>query len=132
MSKVNSMGSNTKTLHWMKAFLSDRVQQVCINGANSTWKPVVTSDIPQGSVLGPILLVLYTNDLPSNILSDVYMFADDTKIVKIIKSPEDQEILQNYLDTLCVWSDKWLLKFHPEKCKVMHLGKAENTVYFLY
>ena len=58
------------------------------------------------------------------------MFADDTKIFNIIKSPEDQEILQNDLDSLSVWSDKWLLKFHPEKCKVMHLGKADNTKYF--
>ena len=119
MSKMNSIGFNTETLHWIKAFLSDRVQQVCINGANSTWKPV-TSGIPQGSVLGPILFVLYINDLPSNILSDVYMFADDTKIFNIIKSPEDQEILQKDLGSLSVWSDKWLLKFHPEKCKVMH------------
>ena len=56
------------------------------------------------------------------------MFAD-TKIFNIIKSPEDQEILQNDLDSLSVWSDKWLLKFHPEKCKVMHLGKADNTIW---
>ena len=128
MSKINSIGFNTETLHWIKAFLSDRVQQVCINGANSTWKPV-TSGIPQGSVLGPILFVPNINDLPSNILSDVYMFADDTKIFNIMKSPEDQEILQNDLDSLSAWSDKWLLKFHPEKCKVMHLGKADNTKY---
>ena len=84
MSKLNSIGINTETLHWIKDFLSDRVQQVCINGANSTWKPV-TSGIPQGSVLGPILFVLYINDLSCNILSDVYMFADDTKIFNIIK-----------------------------------------------
>ena len=128
MSKLNSIGINTETLNWIKAFLSDRVQQICVNGSNSTWKPV-TSGIPQGSVLGPILFVLYINDLPSNILSDVYMFADDTKIFNIIKSPEDQETLQNDLDTLSMWSDKWLLKFHPEKCKVMHLGKAGDTEY---
>ena len=130
MSKLNAIGINTQTLNWIKVFLSDRVQQICINGSNSTWRPV-TSGIPQGSVLGPILFVLYINDLPSNILSDVHMFADDTKIFNIIKSPEDQEILQNDLDTLCMWSDKWLLKFHPEKCKVMHLGKAGDTEYFL-
>ena len=85
---MNSIGINTETLYWIKAFLSDRVQQVCINGANSTWKPV-TSGIPQGSVLGPILFVLYINDLPSNILSNVYMFADDTNIFNIIESPEN-------------------------------------------
>ena len=105
MSKLNSIGIYTETLHWIKSFLSDRVQQVCINGANSTWKPV-TSVISQGSVLCIILFVLYVNDLPSNILSGVYMFADDNKIFKIIlKKPEDQRILQNDLDTLSVWSD---------------------------
>ena len=82
MSKLNSIGINTETLHWIKAILSDLVQQVCINGANYTWKPV-TSGIPQGSVLDPILFVLYTNDLPSNILSDVYIFTDDTNILTL-------------------------------------------------
>ena len=89
----------------------------------------MTSGIPQGSVPGPVLFVLYINNLPSNILSDVYMFADDTKIFNIIKSPEDQDIIQNDLDIRSVGSDKWLLKFHPEKCKVTHLGKAGDTEY---
>ena len=88
MSKLNSIGINTETLHWLKAFLSDRVQQVCINGANSTWKAVI-SGIPQG-----ILFVPYINNLPSNILSDVYLFADDTKIFKIIKRQENQEFFR--------------------------------------
>ena len=82
MSKLNSIGINTETLRWINAFLSDLVMQVCINGANYTWTPV-TSGIPQGSVLGPILFVLYINDLPSNILSDVYIFADDTNILTL-------------------------------------------------
>ena len=76
--------------------------------------------------------MLYINYLPSNILSDVYMFADDTKIFNIIKKTEDQEILQNDLDTLSVCSDKWLFEISPRKikCKVMNLSKAENTEYF--
>ena len=68
--------------------MSNRVQQVWVNGAHSDWAQV-TSGIPQGSVLGPILFVLYINDLPCNILSEVYMFADDTKVFRIIKSIED-------------------------------------------
>ena len=67
------------TLRWIQAFLSDRVQQANVNGTNSEWANI-TSGIPQGSVLGPILFVLYINDLPENIVSNVYMFADDTKI----------------------------------------------------
>ena len=58
--------------------MSDRVQQVSVNGKNSEWANV-TSGIPKGSVLGPIIFVLYINDLPENITSNVYMFVDDTK-----------------------------------------------------
>ena len=103
-------------------FLSDRVQQVNVNGTNSEWANI-TSGIPQGSVLGPILFVLYINDLPENIVSNVYMFADDTKVFKTITSPHDQHTLQNDLDYLTSWSSKWLLRFHPHKHNLMHVGK---------
>ena len=76
---LKSYGIEYYTLRWIQAFLSDRVQQVNVNGTNSEWANI-TSGIPQGSVLGPILFVLYINDLPENIVSNVYMFADDTKI----------------------------------------------------
>ena len=96
------------TLRWIQAILSDRVQQVSVNGINSEWANV-TSGIPQG-----------INDLPENIVSNVYMFADDTKVFKMINSPNDQHTLQNNLDYLTSWSIKWLLKFHPDIC---NLGK---------
>ena len=70
-------------------FLSDRVQQVNLNGTNSEWTNI-TRGIPQGSVLGSILFVLYINNLPENIVSNVYMFADDTKVFETITSPHDQ------------------------------------------
>ena len=77
-------------------FLSDRVQQVNVNGIHSEWANI-TSGIPEGSVLEPILFVLYINALPENIVSNVYMFADDTKVFKMITSPHDQHTLQNDL-----------------------------------
>ena len=85
--------------------MSDHVQQVSVNDTNSEWTNVI-SGIPQGSVLGPILFVLYINDLLKSIVSDVYMFADDTKVCKMINSPDDQHTLQNNLDYLTPWSSQ--------------------------
>ena len=76
--KFKSYGIEYYTLRWIQAFLSDCVQQVSVNGINSEWVNVA-SGIPQGSVLRPILFVIYINDLPENIVSNVYMFADVTK-----------------------------------------------------
>ena len=87
-----------------------------------SWKKV-TSGIPQGSVLGPLLFVLHINDLPDCTLSQTFLFADDTKIYRHVKTVEDQQILQEDINRLQAWSDKWLLKFHPDKCKIMSIGK---------
>ena len=97
ISKRKSYSIEYYTLRWIQAFLSDCVQQVNVN---------ITSGILQGSVLGPILFVLYKNDLPENIVSNVYMFADNTKVFKTINSPDDQHTLQNDLDYLVSWSSQ--------------------------
>ena len=86
--KLKSYGIEYYTLRRFQAFLSDRVQQVSVSGINSEWANV-TSGIPQGSVLGPIQFVLYINDLSENIISNVYMFVDDTKVFKTNNSPDD-------------------------------------------
>jgi len=79
----------------------------------------VTSGIPQGSVLGPILFVIYINDMPDCVAATAYLFADDTKLYKEIRPPEDSNSLQRDLDILQEWPNTWLLKSHPNKCKVM-------------
>ena len=87
----------------------------------------VTSGIPQGSELGPVLFVLFIDDLPLNVESDVYNFADDTKLYREIANQSDIEIVQNDISNLFKWSEKWLLRFHPDKCKVLSItGKRHQ------
>ena len=126
--KLAAFGIINPILGWVNEFLTGRVQQVCVSGTKSEWAKV-SSGIPQGSVLGPVLFVLYINDLPSNIKSNIFMFADDTKLFRTIETPIDQHTLQDDLNQLTQWSRKWLLKFHPNKCKVMHIGKAKTDEY---
>ena len=76
-------------------------------------------------------LCFHFNDLPTNIMSDVFMFADDTKMYRTIRGPNDQRILQADLDNLSTWSTKRLLRFHPDKCKIMHIG-AETDIGGVY
>jgi hypothetical protein len=80
LEKIKSYGIVGPTLNWIKDFLKNRTQKVMVNGAGSEWENV-TSGIPQGSVLGPILFVIYINDLPDTVESDSYLFADDTKVL---------------------------------------------------
>ena len=88
----------------------------------------VTSGIPQGSELGPVLFVLFIDDLPLNVESDVYNFADDTKLYREIANQSDIEIVQNDISNLFKWSEKWLLRFHPDKCKVLSIINKELQI----
>ena len=126
--KLESYGINGNILNWIKAFLSGRSQVVKVNGAGSE-STAVLSGIPQGSVVGPLLFVIYINDLPEAVTSDALLFADDTKLYRQITSREDAHILQCDLDSLRDWSEKGLLMFNLDKCHVLTLGKFENTMY---
>ena len=101
-----------------------RTQKVCVNDLSSS-KPVL-SEIPQGSVLGPLLYVICINDLPDKLCSSSLMFADDTNVFREICSETDLECLQRDLACLEDWSDTLLLKIHPVKCTILIVGKLEN------
>ena len=125
--KLRSYGISEQSCTWVESFLSQRKQRVHLNGKFSRWHGV-TSGIPQGSVLGPILFVIFINDLPNSVSSTTYLFADDTKLYRNIKVEDDRTILQEDLDSLFDWSAQWLLKFHPDKCKVLKIRNKRKVV----
>ena len=123
LSKLHSYGFRDPLLGWTKSSLIGRRQRVCVHDTVSSWHNI-TSGIPQGSVLGPVLFLLYINDLRDTVASNVYMFADNAKIYRLMTSHEDTTILQNDLDCLQSWSAKWLLNFNLHKCKVISITKS--------
>ena len=88
MSKLESYGISGNVQNWILSFLSGRTQTVVVNHNDSTPAHVI-SGIPQGSVLGPLLFVIYINDLPDEITSHIYLFADDTKLSRRVQSKND-------------------------------------------
>ena len=128
LGKLEAYGIRGNSLRWIKGFLYDRTQEVVVNGTKSEPASVI-SRIPQGTVLGPLLFVVYINDLLDNISSAGLMFADDTKIFRLISSREDALELQSDIAKLEDWSNTWQLRFNPDKCHVLSLGKFENIKY---
>ena len=127
LSKLESYGIKESLLRWIKNFLTGRIQRDVINGSKSSFS-LVSSGIPQGSVLGPILFQIYVNDLPEELLSPSQLFADNTKLYRVIKSEEDNNLLQGDIDRLIEWSDVWQLPINTNKCKVMHIGKKMRSI----
>ncbi len=113
MSKLDHYGIRGLSGNWIKAFLSNRSQVVSINGSHSRRHPVV-SGVPQGTDLAPVLFLLYINDISENIKSQIRLFADDGIIY------QDHVTLQEDLENLNNWANKWQLNFNFSKC--YHLG----------
>ena len=119
--KIETHGILGTALEWIRAFLSARTQQVLVEGTLST-RSAVISGVPQGSVLGPLLFLIYINDMPDHITSNIKLFADDCKVYNVASSSQTREQLQQDLDELGNWSRLWQLPFNLDKCHVLHLG----------
>ena len=115
--KLSTHGVKGKTLKWISSFLGGRTQAVVLEGECSP-EVSVTSGVPQGSVLGPLLVLLYINDLPENIQSQVRLFADDTAVYLTVINPNDSNILQSDLNKLQEQERTWDMEFNPSKCQV--------------
>ena len=107
-------------LNWIGAFLGNGSQTVVLDGDESGSAPV-TSDVPQGYVLGPILFLIDINDLPDELASKVRLFADDTAVYLTIGGEDDSNMIQQDLNRLSVWVSRWNMEFNPSKCQVVHV-----------
>jgi hypothetical protein len=120
--KLEAYGIVGNVLSWIKAFLSNRIQRVVLGEHMSNWARV-TSGVPQGSVLGPTLFIIFVNDLPEILKNKCKLYADDCKIMATVDTQDEIASLQSDIDAVVKWSDEWLMQLNAEKCKIMHLGK---------
>jgi hypothetical protein len=127
LEKLRAHGVQGKVLQWIKEWLTGRKQRVVLNGKCSTWKDVL-SGVPQGSVLGPILFLIFINDLDLAVemINQVKKFADDTKLGHTVSTELQRRELQQALNNLKEWADKWGMQFNVAKCKVMHCGHSNQ------
>ena len=124
--KLENMGGVTgKLLTWMENYLQGREMRTVVRDVKSSWKEV-TSGVPQGSVLAPLMFLVYINDLGNGLKSYISLFADDAKIMKEIKTLKDCEDLQKDLDKVHDWSLLWEMEFNTRKCHVLEMGKSKN------
>ena len=125
LDKLKCHGIRGKLWNWISNWLYGRKQRVCIKGYASTWK-MVTSGVPQGSVLGPLSFLIFINDLDEGIINSILKFADDTKIFGPAQCHRDRECLQKDLEKLVSWAEQWQMEFNVDKCKVMHMGRSNE------
>jgi hypothetical protein len=131
MSKLDFYGIKSKTHGWVGAFLDKRQQRVVLDGFSSNTTEVL-SGVPQGTVLGPTLFLIFINDLPQYVNSSVRLFADDCVLYREIRCRQDTVILQQDLDALHRWEQLWLMEFNPGKCFVLNITRKRNRMYNSY
>ena len=128
---LQAHGIGGHILEWIKSWLRGRKQRVVLNGSFSCWIQVC-SGVPQGSVLGPLLFIIFINlfDHELGILEILSKYADDTKVGGVVDEPEQIENLQIVLNRIMQWVDTWQMIFNKEKCHVMHLGRKNSKHYY--
>ena len=127
--KLKSHGMGNSIINWIEQWLTDRRQRVVVDGEVSSWKSVL-SGVPQGSVLGPILFLVYIDDLEEGVTGNILKFADDTKLFRKTKEIGDKQKLQDDIDKLVRWSEKWQMLFNVGKCKCLHTGPGNTYCHF--
>ena len=130
LEKMKKYGITGNTHKWITSFLTSRKMKVIIDGFSSE-EDVVTSGVPQGTVLGPILFLIHINDLPLVVDSQVRLFADDCLLYRPIQNINDQIKLQQDLESLQKWASEWGMSFNTKKCYIMSIKKKKTYFYKL-
>ena len=126
LNKLSRFGISGQLINWFQSYLSDRYQQVALQGTYSDWLQVL-SGLLQGSILGPLLFLVYIDDIPKCIKHDskVAIFADDSMLFKIIEKPSDKLALQQDRTQLSIWSDTWKMCLSIPKCKNLNISRKK-------
>ena len=128
--KLKCAGIRGKVLNWIKSFLTNRRQKVVMRNGSSRYQKV-QSGVPQGSILGPLLFLIFINDIPDCVVSTVKLFADDAKLYRKIENLEDCNKLQEDLNQLSAWSSMWYMSFNAGKCVVLKIKDKIKYPYTL-
>ena len=130
--KLETIGGLKGTIkNWMADYLKGREMRTVVRDEKSEWRKV-TSGVPQGSVLAPVMFLIYVNDMPEAVSSYISLFADDAKLLRKISNQKDCEELQNDLNKINEWSKRWEMEFNIHKCHVMEMGKSEMRPSWTY
>ena len=127
--KLKSKGIVGKLHEWIKHCLKGRQQKIVPNGLGSSWEEVL-SGVPQGSILGPILFLIYKDEIDAETvnLKVTRIFADDTKAAGYVRNMEEGELFQECLNNLCGLAITWGIEFNTKKCKIMHIGRNNSEI----
>ena len=131
--KLRQNGVDGQLISLFKSYLSNRKQRVVLNGQSSEWA-YIFSGVPQGSVLGPLLFLVYVNDLEVGIKSKINFFADDTSLYSIVKNPiSSAEDLNHDLSLINQWATQWKMSFNPDPTKpaeeILFSHKTSNVIH---
>ena len=117
--KLKALRIRDPLLSWFKSYLSGRKQRVVINGQSSVWNEILAG-VPKGSVLGPLLFLVYINDIPENLQTDCFLYADDTSLLEIVENPiYSAAALNNDLEQIHGWTRTRQKTLNRDKTKAL-------------